>query len=494
MVTLRIFFAPSSVDDAVRAARDAHPGWSNTPVQARQSLLAEYAHHLRRPEVREEVAHWITLENGKTFADAMGDVWRGLEVVDASCRAGHDMLGDALMNLSDGIDTVSYRTSLGVCVGISPFNFPAMIPLWMFPLAIACGNTYVLKPTEKAPSASMLLVKYLHDLGMPPGVVNVVNGGRETVDELLVHPDVRAISFVGSNNVGEYVHEIGCRNDKRVQANLGAKNHATILTSDADRVSTIRALAGAAFGAAGQRCMALSVAIFVGDIDDARGWVEDLVRAARGLRVGNGFVEGVDVGPMISIDAKCRAEDIIRRSVDEHGASCPLDGRGIVVDGYENGNFLGPTIIDLGRVAIESSGGGGGGMPAVLDNPAYAEEIFGPVLTVLSVPTLEDAIYITNANRYGNGASIFTSSGGAARKFRHEVEAGQVGINVPIPVPLPFFSFTGNKSSIRGDVNFYGKGGVNFFTQLKTVTSNWQYRGGGTDLGGVTMPVLGKSK
>lgn len=358
-----------------------------------------------------------------------------------------------------------------------------MIPLWMFPIAIATGNTYVLKPTEKAPSASLLLAKYLHDLGLPPGVLNVVNGSKSTVDGILEHPDVKAVSFVGSNAAGEYIHDAGSRNGKRVQANLGAKNHATVIMDDAERDSAVRAIAGAAFGAAGQRCMALSVVVLVGGIEEGRGWVEDIVEESKGLRVGNGFADGVDVGPLISRDALRRAEDIIQRSVDG-GASCPLDGRGATVEGYEGGNFLGPTVINLSE--------GGHADPNVpIVSPAYTEEVFAPVLTVLCVPTLDDAIAITNGNMYGNGASIFTTSGGAARKFQHEIEAGQVGVNVPIPVPLPFFSFTGNKASIRGDVNFYGRSGVHFFTQLKTVTSNWQYAKGG-DLGGVTMPVLGK--
>ncbi|KAL7546276.1 hypothetical protein ACHAWF_009615, partial [Thalassiosira exigua] len=475
----------SALDRAVDAAKNAFPRWRDTPVQARQRLLLEYAHFLHKKEVREEVAHWITLEQGKTSADAMGDVWRGLEVVEAAARAGADMTGDSLQNLASGLDTVSYRVPLGVCAGIAPFNFPAMIPLWMFPLAIATGNTYVLKPTEKAPSASLLLVKYLHDLGLPPGVVNVVHGGRDTVDGILTHPDVKAISFVGSNSAGEHIHDVGSKHGKRVQANLGAKNHATVVMDDADREGAAKAIVGAAFGAAGQRCMALSVAILVGELEEAKSWAGEIAERARALKVGNGFAEGVDVGPLISKEAKERAESIIQCSIDE-GAACLLDGRGVVVEGYESGNFLGPTVLNLSDRSHADP-------DEAITNPAYTEEIFAPVLTVLAVRTLDDAIRISNANPYGNGTAIFTSSGGAARKFTNEIEAGQVGVNVPIPVPLPFFSFTGNKASIRGDVNFYGKSGVQFFTQLKTVTSNWQYEGrGGSDLGGVTMPVLGK--
>lgn len=475
---------PSALDRAVEAAKRAYPGWSNTPVQTRQRLMLEYAHVLHKKEVREEIAYWITLEQGKTTADAMGDVWRGLEAVEAATRVGSEMLGDSLQNLASGLDTVSYRVPLGVCAGIAPFNFPAMIALWMYPLAIATGNTYVLKPTEKAPSASLLLTKYLHDLGLPPGVVNVVNGSKDTVDGILTHPDIKAISFVGSNKAGEYIHDIGSKNGKRVQANMGAKNHATVMMEDADRASTIKAIVGACFGAAGQRCMALSVVVLVGDLEESRGWAQELVAQAKLLKVGNGFVEGVDVGPLISKDATDRAEEIIEQSIDE-GAVCMLDGRGFTVEGFEGGNFLGPTVINLSdQQHIDPN--------EQITNPAYTEEIFAPVLTVLAVPTLDDAISISNKNAYGNGTAIFTTSGGAARKYQYEIEAGQVGINVPIPVPLPFFSFTGNKASIRGDVNFYGKSGVHFFTQLKTVTSNWQYGKGG-DLGGVTMPVLGKT-
>jgi len=324
------------------------------------------------------------------------------------------MQGDSLQNLSSGLDTVSYRVPLGVCAGIAPFNFPAMIPLWMFPIAIATGNTYVLKPTEKAPSASMLLASYLNDLGLPPGVLNVINGGKQTVEGLLTHPDVRAISFVGSNSAGEYIHEVGSKNGKRVQANLGAKNHATVLMDDADRSSTIKAIVGAAFGAAGQRCMALSVVILVGNMSDTQGWVDEVIEEAKKLIVGNGFQVGVDVGelnccqsgssscfnfsisltlnatntgPHISKETTERAVRIIQSSIDE-GAVCRLDGRGVVVDGFEDGNDLGPTVIDLNRVDPNE----------VITNPAYTEEIFAPVLTIMSVATLDDAIKITNNN------------------------------------------------------------------------------------------------
>jgi len=300
--------------------------------------------------------------------------------------------------------------------------------------------------------------------------LNIIHGGKESVDFICDDTDIRAVSFVGSNAVGAYIHARGTATGKRVQANLGAKNHATILP-DADREETVKAIAGAAFGAAGQRCMALSAIILVGS---AQEWLPDIVEEAKKLRVGSGFHEGVDVGPLISPEAKDRAEQIIEEATNE-GAILELDGRGTVVPGFENGNFLSPTI--LSNVSPF--------------NTAYKEEIFAPVLVCLEADTLEDAISLTNANPFGNGCSIFTSSGASARKFQHEIDVGQVGINVPIPVPLPFFSFTGSRGSIRGDVHFYGKQGVNFYTQIKTITSNWQCRGG--HLGGATMPVLGSS-
>ena len=408
---------PSALDQAIAAAKEAYPSWSSTPVQTRQRLLLDYAHLLHKMEVREEIAYWISLEQGKTTADAMGDVWRGLEVVEAATRVGVDMMGDSLQNLSTGLDTISYRQPLGVCAGIAPFNFPAMIPLWMFPLALATGNTYVLKPTEKAPSASLLLASYLHELGLPRGVLNVVNGSHQTVNRIISHPDIKAVSFVGSNKAGEYIHDVGSRNGKRVQANLGAKNHATILMDDADKSSTIKAIVGAAFGAAGQRCMALSVVILVGDVNESQKWIDDIVQEAKKLVVGNGFQEGVDVGPLISNEALQRAEQIIQSSLSE-GATCKLDGRGVIVDEFEGGNWLGPTIIDLHDVNSNQP----------ITNPAYTEEIFAPVLTILTAPTLDDAIKITNNNTYGNGCALFTSSGAAARKYQFEVEAGQVGI------------------------------------------------------------------
>ena len=326
----------------------------------------------------------------------------------------------------------------------------------------------MLKPSEKTPGASLLLAELAKEAGLPDGVLNVVHGSRPVVDALCDAPEVRAVSFVGSNAAGEAIFARATASGKRVQANLGAKNHAAVLP-DADRDATVRALVGAAFGAARQRCMALSAVILVGE---ARQWLPDLVNEASKLTVGSGFQDGVDVGPLISAESKERVQRLVSQAVEE-GATLSLDGREVVVAGHEDGNFVGPTI--LSNVST--------------DNIAYKTEIFGPVLVCLEAETLEEAMGIMNRNPYGNGCAIFTQSGAAARKFQNEIDVGQVGINVPIPVPLPMFSFTGSRGSIRGDVNFYGKQGVQFYTQVKTVTSNWPYQP--TDLGGVTMPTLG---
>lgn len=449
------------LDAAVSSAKDAFSDWKQVPIQQRQRVMLEYQKLIR--DNTDELAYWITLENGKTLADARGDIFRGLEVVETACNMADKLLGESLGGISSGMDTVSYRQPLGVCAGIAPFNFPAMIPLWMFPVAwyvsaefvfvyvcakslIDCrlfysrstaGNTFVMKPSEKTPSATLLLADLAQKAGLPDGVLNVVHGGKETVDGICHHKDIEAISFVGSNQAGEYIFAQGTATGKRVQANLGAKNHAVVLP-DADREATVKALVGAGFGAAGQRCMALSVVILVGE---AREWLPDLVSEARKLTVGSGFEEGVDVGPLISQESKERVESIIQQA-SEQGALVALDGRGTVVPGYDNGNFVGPTLL----------------ADVKTDNIAYQTEIFGPVLTALeAVDSLEEAMDIINTNPYGNGCAIFTQSGAAARKFSQEIAVGQVGVNVPIPVPLPMFSFSGSRGSIRGDVHFYGK-------------------------------------
>jgi len=416
---------------ATQTAKVAFQNWKSTPVQVRQRVMLRLQELISRHQ--DDLAHLITAEQGKTMIDARGDVFRGLEVVESACYLGERLMGESLGGIGDGIDCVSFRQPLGVCAGIAPFNFPAMIPLWMFPVACTCGNTYILKPSDKTPGASMMLAQLAKAAGLPDGVFNVVHGAKQTVDFICDDSDIRAISFVGSNTVGEYIHARGTANGKRVQANLGAKNHAVVLP-DCPK-ATSKAIAGAAFGAAGQRCMALSSIICVGD---ANSMIADVVNEAKLLKIGCGFEEGVDVGPLISPESKQRVESIINEAVQQ-GAKIELDGRGVKVDGYENGNFVGPTI--LSNVAPN-------------ENCAHIHEIFGPVLVCLEAETLDDAIQLINDNPYGNGCAIFTQNGASARKFQVEVDCGQVGINVPIPVPLPFFSFTGSRGSIRGDIHF----------------------------------------
>lgn len=439
------------LEAAVKGAHDAYLKWREVPVQHRQRIFFKLQALIR--EHTDELARTITIEQGKTLADAKGDVFRGLEVVEMCCGISSSLMGETLENLAAGLDTYSYRQPLGVTAGICPFNFPAMIPLWMFPVALATGNTMVLKPSEKTPNTAMLLASLAQLAGVPSGVLQVVHGGPTTVDFLCDAPLIRAISFVGGNAAGEHIFDRATRNGKRVQANLGAKNHALVLP-DAHEDSTLNALVGAGFGAAGQRCMALSVVMFVGA---AREWIPALVAKARSLRVGSGLESSTDIGPVVSAEAKERIERLVQEGIDD-GGSCLLDGRGIVVPGYPNGHFIGPTIL-----SVDTS------------NRAYTNEIFGPVLCCICVDTFEQGLAVINASKYGNGTSIFTSSGALARRFQHDVDVGQVGINVPIPVPLPMFSFTGSRGSIRGDLHFYGKQGAQFYTQVKTITSNWNH-------------------
>lgn len=462
-------------DTVIAKALVAQREWQLVPVQQRQRVMFRYQALIR--DRMDDLATLITLENGKTTADAVGDVVRGLEVVETACNIAPQLLGDSIMGISTAIDTVSYRQPLGVCAGICPFNFPAMIPLWMFPLAVTAGNTFVLKPSEQTPGCALLLAQLAAEAGLPPNVLQVLHGSHATVQRLCAHPDIAALSFVGGDAAGAYIQETGTRHGKRVQANCGAKNHAVVLP-DADQAAVVRAITGAAFGAAGQRCMALSVVILVGNTSS---WSNLFVEAANGLTVGAGWEANTDVGPLVSIAARTRVETAIAQAADQ-GAHVLLDGRGISVPHYPNGNFVGPTILQLSSAASR------------YDNVAYTQEIFGPVLTILTVDTLEEAMAIINSNKYGNGAALFTQSGAAARHFTAHIACGQVGINVPIPVPLPMFSFTGNKASIRGDLNFYGPSGVQFYTQLKTVTSNWPMKREGTDLGGVVMPTMGSKK
>uniref|UniRef100_A0A8C6WKT3 Methylmalonate-semialdehyde/malonate-semialdehyde dehydrogenase [acylating], mitochondrial n=1 Tax=Neogobius melanostomus TaxID=47308 RepID=A0A8C6WKT3_9GOBI len=443
---------------AVDCCSKAFQTWSETSILARQQVFLRYQ-QLIKDNIK-ELAKSITVEQGKTLADAEGDVFRGLQVVEHACSVTSLMLGETLPSITKDMDTYTYRLPVGVCAGIAPFNFPAMIPLWMFPMGMVCGNTYLLKPSERVPSCTMLLAKMLQDAGAPDGTLNIIHGQHNAVNFICDHPAIRAISFVGSNQAGEYIYERGSKNGKRVQSNMGAKNHGVVMP-DANKENTLNQLVGAAFGAAGQRCMALSTAILVGE---ARSWLPELVERSKALRVNAGDQPGADVGPLISPNG-----------VDE-GAQVLLDGRNVKVKGYENGNFVGPTII--GNVTPEMK--------------CYTEEIFGPVLVVLEAENLDDAINLVNRNPYGNGTAIFTTNGATARKYTHEVDVGQVGVNVPIPVPLPMFSFTGSRGSFRGDMNFYGKQGIQFYTQIKTVTSQWKAEDATLKSPAVTMPTMGR--
>ena len=401
---------------------------------------------------QDDISKMITQEHGKSIIDANGDVFRGYEVVEHACSFTSLGMGESVENVARNVDIYSYRQPLGVCAGICPFNFPAMIPLWMYPLAITLGNTFVLKPSEKVAGTSEILIDLLEQSGVPKGVVNVVQGGRDTVTQICEHPDIKAVSFVGGNEAGEYIYRTASNHGKRAQVNMGAKNHAIVMP-DAEKEDTTNALVGACFGSAGQRCMAISVAVMVGD---SQKWIPEIVEKTKGLTIGPGC-DNKDISPMVTAQALERANSLISTS-ESNGSKILLDGRGVKVPGYEKGNFLGATIID--HV--------GPGMPV------YDEEIFAPVMIIVRKDTIQEAIDLINSNKYGNGVAIFTRSGGHARKFQHEIEAGQIGINLPIPVPLPMFSFTGNKASMWGTSNFYGKGAVSFYTQWKTITARWK--------------------
>jgi malonate-semialdehyde dehydrogenase (acetylating)/methylmalonate-semialdehyde dehydrogenase len=436
---------------AVDSASDAFKTWRYTSVTSRMRIIQKFLALLNQSQ--EELAHIITRENGKTLPDARGDVFRGIEVVEHTLSFGSLTMGESLGNLAKDLDSYSYRVPLGVCAGIPPFNFPAMIPLWMFPIAVACGNTYILKPSERVASTATRLVELAQEAGFPPGVINVVHGGKKAVDMILEDPHVRAISFVGSNHAGNYIYQKGCHHGKRVQSNMGAKNHAIVLP-DADKNDAINGLVSSVFGASGQRCMAISVTILVGE---AQKWIPEIVEKAKSFKVGPGHKIDTDLGPLNNPELKRRVEELITAG-EKEGATLLLDGRGVKVPGFEQGNFVGPTIFDN-----------------VTDHhTVYKEEIFGPVMCIVRVNHLEEAINFINRNPWGNGTAIFTQSGSSARKFQNEIDAGQIGINVPIPVPLPMFSFTGNKDSFRGDLNFYGKAGMQFYTQWKTVTARWK--------------------
>jgi malonate-semialdehyde dehydrogenase (acetylating) / methylmalonate-semialdehyde dehydrogenase len=441
---------PGDVDAAVQAARRAWPAWRATPLSRRMPVL--YALRDRLTARSGELARIIAAEHGKTVEDATGEIARGLEVVELACSAPQMLKGEMSSQVAGGVDTFSLRQPVGVCVGITPFNFPAMVPLWMFPVALACGNTFVLKPSERDPSAALLLARIAAEAGVPDGVLNVVQGDREAVDALLIHPDVAAVSFVGSTPVARHVYATAAAPGKRVQALGGAKNHLVVL-ADADLDQAADALVSAAFGSAGQRCMAVAVAVVVDAVAD--DLVARVARRAGALRVGPSSDPASEMGPLITRAARERVEAAIAGAATA-GATIVADGRDIAVAGHENGFFVGPTVID-----------------DVAPADVYREELFGPVLSVVRVADLDAALALVNAGPYGNGAAIFTADGAAARRFTEEVEAGMVGLNVPIPVPVGSYSFGGWGDSLFGDTHVYGPEGFRFYTRGKVVTSRW---------------------
>lgn len=436
---------------ATRSAAEAFQQWKQSSIFTRQQVMFRFQSLIQQHMDR--IAKIIVQEQGKTFADAKGDIFRGLQVVEHASGIPSLLMGEHLAVGTD-MDTYTLRQPLGVTAGVCPFNFPAMIPLWMFPVSTVCGNTMVLKPSEKDPTAAVELAALAQEAGLPKGVLNIIHGTQSPVNFLCDDPWVRAISFVGGNVAGKHIFARATANGKRVQANLGAKNHAVILP-DANPEHAVTAVAGAAFGAAGQRCMALSVAILVGE---ASAWVPRMVEKAKRLQVNEGLQPHAEVGPLISVQALSRTKRLIQAALHQ-GAECLLDGRAVKGTGaFEKGNFLGPTILANVTPTME----------------CYQEEIFAPVLLLMHCQTLDEAIHLINKNPYGNGTAIFTSSGAHARRFVHEIDVGQVGVNVPIPVPVPCFSFTGSRGSIQGDLHFYGKQGIQFYTQTKTVTTNWR--------------------
>jgi len=441
---------PEEFDKAVSSAQAAFPAWRETSILSRQAVMLKLQALIRKH--MDDIANVITLEQGKTFADAKGDVLRGLQVVEVACGVTSSMLEDRL-EVSKDMDTHARREPLGVTAAITPFNFGIMIGLWSVPMALITGNTLVLKPSERVPGASLILAELCERAGVPPGVLSVVHGSVDTVNAICDDPRICAVSFVGSDRAGKHVYHRATSNGKRAQANLGAKNHA-VLMPDANKNFALNSIAGAAFGAAGQRCMALSVVVCVGETDR---WIPELVERAKGLKATGGFEEGADLGPLISPAARERVIALTRSAANSPNSKIWLDGTSFECPDYPHGNFVGPSIVEAGPGA-----------------DAYDQEIFGPTLTIVRVKTLDEAIALINNNKYGNGTAIFTTNGATARKFEKGVNVGQVGINVPVPVPLPMFAWSGNKGSVIGDIGFYGKSALNFYTSFKTVTSNWR--------------------
>ncbi len=444
------FATLDEVDAAVANAKEAFKSWRQVSIAKRQAIMLKFQQLVR--ENVKELAELISLEHGKTLPDAEGEVGRGLEAIENACLVTKLQLGELADNVAGNVNVYTLNKPLGVGVGITAFNFPIMLPCFMFPAAIACGNTFVLKPSEQDPSSTMMLVDLAHKAGLPAGVLNVVHGGADVANRLADHPDTKALSFIGSTHVGTSLYRRASEAGKRAQCMMGAKNHAVIMP-DANKDQAINHMLGSCFGAAGQRCMANSVVILVGE---AREWLPEMVERAKNMIVGPGTNREADLGPLVSPQAKARVEGLIATGV-EQGASLLLDGRGVEVEGYPNGNFVGPTL--FADVTTEMD--------------IYTQEIFGPVMCVMGADDLESAVEIINANENGNGTAIFTSSGWSARWFENNVDVGQIGINIPIAVPVAYFSFTGSRASKLGDLGPNGQQVMQFWTQTHTVSARW---------------------
>ncbi|MFI1433110.1 CoA-acylating methylmalonate-semialdehyde dehydrogenase [Streptomyces lydicus] len=456
------FASADEVDAAVRAGKEAFASWGTSSLAKRSSVLFKYRELVDAH--REEIARLITAEHGKVHSDALGEVARGLEIVELACGIPEKLKGELSTQVSTRVDVASIRQSLGVVAGITPFNFPAMVPMWMFPLAVACGNTFVLKPSEKVPSAAFKLAELAAEAGLPDGVLNIVNGDKVAVDAILAHPDIAAVSFVGSTPIARYIHTTGTANGKRVQALGGAKNHMLVLP-DADLDLAADSAINAAYGSAGERCMAISVVVAVGDTADPL--IGKIKERADKLRIGPGDDPASEMGPLITKVHRDKVASYVTGAAAQ-GADVVIDGTGYTVEGYEDGHWIGVSLLD--NVTPEMD--------------AYRDEIFGPVLSVVRVETYDDAIALMNNSPWGNGTAIFTRDGGAARRFQLEVEAGMVGVNVPIPVPVGYHSFGGWKDSLFGDHHIYGNDGVHFYTRGKVITTRWpDPSDGGINLG-----------
>lgn len=453
--------AAEDVEHAVTMAAGAFKEWSQASLSRRAKVMFAFRELVNQRI--DELARVVSDEHGKILSDARGEVQRGLEVVEFACGIPHLLKGEYSDQVSSDVDVFSFRQPLGVVAGITPFNFPVMVPMWMHPVAIACGNTFVLKPSERDPSASILIAEMYAEAGLPDGGFNVVNGDKEAVDAILDSPDIAAVSFVGSTAVARSIHERATANGKRVQALGGAKNHAIVLP-DANVDFASEQVAAAAFGSAGERCMAISATVAVGAA--AEPLVDAIAQKAGSIRIGPGWDSSSEMGPVITEAARKRIEGLVDAG-ERQGAKITVDGRGIVVPGYESGFYMGPTVIDAVTQEMD----------------VYREEIFGPVLSVLRSDSIDDAIDLVNANPYGNGTAIFTSSGEAARKFQRSVNVGMIGINVPIPVPMAYYSFGGWKDSLFGDKHIHGPEGISFYTRAKVITSRWPHMAVDSSLG-----------